>query len=114
MKKLILPDWANCTGKGRIEIDADAMYPDMLPAIGAPEIPSDLWLEAAYQCAKMEVQRAIGGTETAPEPGGALVITINSKPDKLWRQKGDGSKGAPREVAAFVRECWQRYNGGVI
>jgi len=113
MKKLILPDWADCTGKGRVEIDADAMYPQVLSAIGAPDIPNDLWLEAAHQVAKLEVQRALGGTDMAPEPGSALVIVIRCKPEKLWRQKGDGSKGEPRQVAAFVRECWQRYNGGV-
>jgi hypothetical protein len=74
-----LPDWLTRTDKGVFEIDPDIAYPAILEELGVAKKDIDqYWIEVAYQCAKLEVQRIITGTEADPRPQQPLLLTIIS------------------------------------
>lgn len=125
-----LPPWATMLSPGKVEIQADEFYPAILgelidldagvktndkkqaPVVfkGMEEL-DQYWLEVAFQCAKMDVQRAVQGTDDAPAEGGALTIFVNdnAKVAGTWAQKnyavGRGTKAAAqgKEARAFYK-----------
>jgi len=125
-----LPDWAKAVGPGVIDIFADAFYPDMLAELWDDENwPEDdgsdeaklcaglqreefnqYWLEVAFQCAKLDIQHAVAGTDLAPKKGGALRIIVvdGSKVDGKWAQK-DKPKGRGIEQARKGKESRAHY-----
>lgn len=66
MEKLsvILPKWAKQvrgTPIPKIEVDPDVCYPAFFKELGVePKDIDQYWLEVAYQCMKMELQRILG------------------------------------------------------
>ncbi|SFK74562.1 hypothetical protein SAMN05216302_101439 [Nitrosomonas aestuarii] len=116
MRTAQLPAWANAIAPGKIEIQADGFYPEWLELLGITEQDIDQYaLECAFQCAKMDIQFAIAGTELMPPPGGALVIIANdgSKSSGKWAQKnypeGKGVKAASKggEARAYFKRIRQ-------
>lgn len=131
-----LPSWATAIGPGVIETQADEFYPEILaelwadenwpdPIAEGDEAPTDeqvlckglqrteadqYWLEVAYQCAKLDIQHAVGGTDLAPEKGGALRIIImdSSKVDGTWAQEGKPA-GRGVETARKGKEARRHY-----
>jgi len=113
MRTAQLPAWANAIAPGKIEIEADGFYPEWLGLLGVADDDIDQYaLECAFQCAKMDIQFAVAGTELMPQEGGALVIIVNdgSKEAGKWRQKfypeGKGAKAASKGREA--REHYKR------
>jgi len=103
MRTAQLPAWANPIAPGKIEIEADGFYPEWLELLGVAYDDIDQYaLECAFQCAKMDIQFAIAGTELMPPAGSALVIIITdgSKETGKWKQKnyqeGRGAKAASK------------------
>ncbi|SEN43472.1 hypothetical protein [Nitrosomonas marina] len=113
MKTAQLPAWAKALAPGKIEIQASVFYPEWLALLGVAEKDiNQYWLECAFQCAKMDIQFAVAGTELMPSPGGALVILVKDD-DKVtgrWAQKnypeGKGVDAATRGKEA--REHYRR------
>ncbi len=74
------PEWAKLTEReGRIpliDVDTSRAYPAMLSELEV-EKPDQYWLEVAYQCLKMDVQKIAG-----------FSVEIHFKdPEKKWKQK---------------------------
>ena len=132
MKEANLPSWAESLGAGRVEIDAEQFYPEILDELWAnAEWPEEVqntiydglqrtevdqyWLEVAYQVAKMDIQSAVSGTDLMPEKGGALVIIIkdNSKEtDSSGTSKyaqRDKPKGRGADMASTGKEAREHY-----
>jgi len=109
-RELVLPKWAKVIAPGKIEIDADGFYPELLEELDAPEELDQYWLETAFQCAKMDIQLAVAGTEAKPKPGGALVIIVkdNSKESGKWALKNH-PKGKGVEAATKGREAREHF-----
>lgn len=106
-RELKLPSWAQVIAdpiseKGRvsvvIEADPDGFVPEWLKLIGAPEgKPDQYWIECAFQCAKMDLQKALEGTEFQPSLAGKPAeFRIKNRP--TWAlhnyQKGAGVEAA--------------------
>lgn len=76
MRKLELPEWAEVVGQGKIEMNADGFYTEWLALLGIPMGNITQYdLEMAFQCAKLDIQFAVAGTEFVPQ-GGALVLLV--------------------------------------
>lgn len=109
-RQATLPAWAKAISPGIIEIQADQFYPALLEELGVEEADIDqYWLETAYQCAKLDVQFAVAGTEHQAAPGGALRIIVKdtSKAENgtsRWAQiqypEGKGAKAAAQDKEA--------------
>lgn len=111
MKTAQLPAWAKALAPGKIEIQASAFYPEWLALLGANmDSLTQYDLECAFQCAKMDVQFAVAGTELMPQSGGALVILIkdDDKADGKWRQS-NYPEGKGVEAATKGREAREHY-----
>lgn len=113
MRQAQLPAWAKAIAPGKIEIEAAKFYPEWLGLLGVKEDQiNQYWLECAFQCAKMDIQFAVAGTELMPPEGGALVILVkdDDKASGKWAQKkypeGDGIKAAAQGKQA--REHYKR------
>lgn len=90
MKTAQLPAWAKALAPGKIEIQASEFYPEWLTLLGVElDAITQYDLECAFQCAKMDIQFAVAGTELMPPEGGALVILVkdDDKLDGKWKQK---------------------------
>lgn len=120
-KKAHLPPWAKALKNGRIEIDPDGFYPALLAELGAdPDSPTQYWLEVAYQCAKLDVQAAVAGSDLAAPAGGALVILMLNRPK--WKiadaPDPDAKSGTPGIVKATkgkeARAHYRRIRPSVI
>jgi len=85
-------DWASIT----IEADTDAYVAEWFGLLGVTK-PDQYWLEVAYQCAKLDLQTAIAGTEYDPRIGGKPAEFKFNRSDK-WALKlhptGKGIKAA--------------------
>ncbi|TVO75134.1 hypothetical protein [Sedimenticola selenatireducens] len=113
-RKASLPDWAKAIAPGKIDLFADHFYPELLMELGVEgEAIDQYWLEVAYQCAKLDVQNAIRGTDLMPKVGGALCLFVQD-PDKRWSQKnypeGKGAESATKGKEA--RDHYTRIRGG--
>ncbi len=90
MRKAQLPAWATAIAPGKIEIQASQFYPEWLGLLGVTEDQITQYdLECAFQCAKMDIQFAVAGTDLMPKEGGALCIFVkdNDKETDKWAQK---------------------------
>jgi hypothetical protein len=102
MRTAQLPAWATALAPGKIEIQASQFYPEWLTLLGLASLENltQYDLECAYQCAKMDIQFAIAGTDLMPPEGGALVILVkdDEKESGKWAQKnyppGKGAEAA--------------------
>lgn len=99
MSNANLPAWAKPIAKGRVEIDPNGFYPAFFKELGV--VKKDInqyWLTVGMQCAKWDVQRAIAGTDDAPQLGGALVLLAKDCP--AWKMdkfpKGKGADAAKK------------------
>lgn len=116
-----LPSWAKLAGTHGVlqvvRVDTHAAYPwvwEQLRACcqpGDPECPpehpdqDDYWLEVAYQCIKLELQRCMG----------RMDFEIHMKdPGKRWKQR---DPNGPRAKAAAqgrgARRCYFKLRGAV-
>lgn len=108
-RDLVLPPWAKIresvtseTGKVSvvIEMDPAGFVPEWLKLIGAPENREALTqyhVECAFQCAKMDVQSALQGTEFQPSLAGKPVeLRVMNRPEWALKQfrKGAGVQAA--------------------
>lgn len=86
MREVQLPSWAKITGPGKIEADADSFYKEWLGLMGleGKEI-TQYDLECAYQCAKLDLQLAVAGTDFVPQ-GGALAIRVKDTTKTLVKE----------------------------
>jgi hypothetical protein len=122
MKKANLPAWATAIAPGKIEIDAEQFYPELIdelwsddhwPAEGQPMADiqrkklDQYWLEVAHQCAKLDVQFAVAGTELMPKTGGALVILVKPGKTDYAQKKYPAGRGV--EAAAKGLEARAHY-----
>jgi len=114
-----LPDWM-IPLDGRIVVDPDRFYPAILDAIGAPKTLDRFWLECAYQCMKLEVQRLVSGTELDPRPALPLRITVVNRPKwRLTQNPADpkASPGYPEGAGASLatrrggRDAYRKWRG---
>jgi hypothetical protein len=111
-KRAELPDgWFKVDERGILVIDPDIAYPAILSALGVPEDHRDqYWVEVAYQCAKLEVQRVVTGTDADPRPDKALVIHILSDDGRKDRWAlANLPKGKGEELASKGREARLHY-----
>ena len=83
----VLPGWAARRADGVIVVDPAVAYPTLLHELGVlTEDLDQYWVEVAYQCTKMEIQRCLGGTEFDPRASGLpLAIKILNRPE--WALK---------------------------
>lgn len=101
-----------------VHVDVDIVYPSILKSLKL-EGPLDQYkLEVIYQCAKMEVQRLVGGSEHDPRPDRPLRIMIehaNADSKEKWALKnhpeGKGWETASKGYEA--REHYRRWRGFV-
>jgi hypothetical protein len=118
---LKLPDWAEVSGShGQLDVikvnthDAFPWIWDQLRKVckqGEPECPperpeeDDYWLEVAYQCIKLELQRCVGH----------FTFEIHMKdPGKKWRQSNpNGERARAAAQGRGARRCFARFRGSV-
>lgn len=103
-----LPAWLVRRADGCFVVDPDLAYPAILTELGVSQADYDqYWIEVAYQCAKLTVQKLVLGTELDPRPkghgkGSALVIVIESGGGRKDRwalakfKKGKGTSAATK------------------
>lgn len=81
-RDLKLPAWAEeiksvLADKGRVSavlsLDPDQYMPEWLALVGAPTKLDQYWVEVAHQCAKMDLQKSLEGTEYQPSVAGKPV-----------------------------------------
>lgn len=113
--KLALPDWAKVGGSvssraGRtsicIEADTDGAMREWFALLGNPK-PDRYWLEVAYQCAKMDLQKAIEGTEFDPRTAGKAAEFRFVRANQ-WAQKNH-PVGRGAELAAKGKQAREHY-----
>lgn len=88
-----LPEWAKALSVGKIEIDAEVFYPEIISELWDDknwpkettekmyeglqrEVVDQYWAEVAFQVAKMDIQSAVSGSDLMPKKGGALLIIV--------------------------------------
>lgn len=119
---LKLPTWAK-VGKSAhvesgkvsvsIEADTDLSIREWFSLLGVALADADqYWLEVAYQCAKMDIQLALEGTEYDPRTANAPVEIVFTRANH-WQQHlhpvGRGATRASRGQEA--REHFRRIRG---
>lgn len=111
MRTAQLPAWATALAPGKIEIQASQFYPEWLGLLGvALDNITQYDLECAFQCAKMDIQMAVAGTELMPPEGGALCIFVkdDDKESGKWAQK-NYPPGKGIEAASKGKEAREHY-----
>lgn len=107
MRKLELPSWAKVIGQGKVEADADSFYKEWLALLGVPlDSITQYDLECALQCAKLDIQFAVAGTDFVPS-GGALCIYIK---DTTKEPVGNAKDSGQVEYVSRWAQC--RYPKG--
>lgn len=106
-------DWMTVENNGVVVIDPNVAYPHILSQVGLdPDAPDQYALEAAYQCAKLEVARVMG-----PSRDAVRVIHIRSDGDRKDRwslanhRRGKGADAASKGLEA--RELYRQWRGVV-
>lgn len=113
-----LPPWAKQVPHKRwscirIECDPDVFYPYWLGLLGVDK-PDQYWLEVAYQCAKLDVQRALEETKYDPRVAQKPAeIRVLNRPKWALSQysRGKGTQAASQGKEA--REHYKRVRGRV-
>lgn len=122
-----LPTWASAIAPGKIEINAEQFYPDLLNQLWADENWQEsgvckglqrgeidqYWLEVAFQCAKLDIKNAVNGSELSPQKGGALLIMVkdDTKADSGISRYAMASykKGKNINYRAIYKEAREHY-----
>ena len=87
-KPLVLPPWARVSDHRSakvsicIDVDTEGYVNDWMALLAPPQI-DQYWLEVAYQCAKLDVQMALVGTEYDPRFSGKPAEFHFSKSPEL-------------------------------
>src|SRR5688572_14635538 len=119
MQEIKLPTWAkfvqdhhlveNGKVSAVIEADPDGFVPEWLELIGKKEEDkiTQYDLEVCFQCAKLDVQRALQGTDLQPSRGGKpYQLNILSRKEK-WSLKnfpeGKGIRAATQGVKVMEK-----------
>lgn len=93
----MLPPWAARRKDGVFIVDADAAYKAILKELKVKPADYDqYWLEVAFQCMKLEIQRTIGGTRFDPRSRDvptALCISIAGGKEKWALNKFPPGRG---------------------
>lgn len=105
-----LPDWAkahvNDGGMLVVEGDTDRYVAEWLQLLKV-KTPDQYWLEVAYQCAKMDVQTAIEGSEFDPRTCKKPHYILFSRSSKYALAQHPTGKGAA--AATQGREARDHY-----
>ena len=113
---LVLPRWAKVgPSKDKMAVvlkaDMDGAMTEWFELLGNPK-PDQYWLEVAYQCAKMDLQMALSGTQFDPRNAGKSSELHFSRAPQ-WAQsafpKGKGADAATQGREA--RGHYQRVRG---
>lgn len=120
--KLKLPPWAKIgesagTKRGDIaiciDVDTDGYIKEWLGLLSNPKV-DQYWLEVCYQCAKMDVQAALAGTEYDPRICNKSH-EIRMKSNRAWALKahpvGRGAHAATQGKEA--RAHYKRIRGSL-
>lgn len=116
MSELNLPAWAKIgdpDDKYSITLLAstDGYVDEWLPLLKIDK-PDQYWLEVAYQCAKMDLQRAIEGTEFDPRAAGKSAAIKFDRSEKYALNKHPTGKGAAAATQGReAREHYRRVRG---
>lgn len=97
----LLPTWATWMKPGKYAVDPDGFFPEILEAIGAPKKLDQCWLEKAFQCMKMEIQRVIRNTSLDPRPDRPLEIKVLNRPS--WALVNFPVGGTAEDLAEAVK-----------
>jgi len=98
-RPMVLPKWANLAKRHSdkvsvcIEVDTDGYIKEWLPLLGVQKV-DQYWLEVAYQCAKLDVQMALVGTEHDPRFSGMPAQFNFSKAPEWALTRHPHGKGA--------------------
>jgi hypothetical protein len=111
--ELLLPPWAEVGKSPRVEAgkvsvileaDTDGYVAEWFALLDV-KTPDQYWLEVAYQCAKMDLQMAISGTQYDPLVSGKPA-EFHFKRSERWAlknfQPGRGVQAASRDKEARV------------
>jgi hypothetical protein len=104
-RELKLPPWARVLSDASpavagkvsvvIEIDPDGFVPEWRDLLSAPSTLDQYWLECVWQCAKMDVQGALQGTQYQPSVSGKPVeIRVVNRPSYALRNYSEGAGAA--------------------
>lgn len=108
-KVLNLPSWAKVIDTAKIEMDAGKFYPEILEDFGVKEL-DQYWLEVAFQCAKLDVQLAVSGTEHQAPTGGALCLIVVDEGKQYAQSKYPEGKGAD-QAGKDAKSLWKKLRG---
>ena len=120
VREASLPSWATVLGKGKIEVDAEKFYPEILGELGVAEKDYDqYWMELSKTFMKFEVRLAIAGTALMPESGGASTIYIVDRSKAAegangvsrWAQEAHSEGRGIVEGAKDAREVFKKLRG---
>lgn len=109
---LPLPAWARVSKVSSdrvallIEADTAAAYQEWFALLGVTS-PDQYWLEVAYQCAKLDLQSALVGTEYDPRASGKPVQFNFSRALECAHVRHPKGKGA--DAATRGREARAHY-----
>lgn len=114
--KIQLPPWAKVVPFNdklciRIEADPDGYIPEWLELLEVKK-PDQYWLEVAYQCAKLDLQACLAGTDYDPRTAGkAAEFHFLNRPQWALNRhpKGRGINAASKGKEA--RAHYRRIRG---
>lgn len=97
-KEITLPKWAKVGPESNkvsiiIEVDTDAAMQEWIGLLEVTEL-DQYWLETAYQCAKMDVQKSIEGTKYDPRVAGKSAEFRFSRAENWAQAQYPAGRGA--------------------
>jgi len=119
-KELVLPSWAKLGEKKEnvalvIEADTDGFMKEWMSLLGVkPDEVDQYWLEVAHQCAKMDLQSALVGTDYCLN-GNAQPVEFHFSNAPQWAlKKFDEGKGiAAATQGREARAHFKRVRGSI-
>jgi hypothetical protein len=119
MNTLNLPSWASVDSDGSdkfavtILVDSAAAYTEWLTELGVDE-PTQFDIECAYQCIKMDVQRAVEGTEYDPRTAGKSHVIKFSRAEEFALANFPEGKGVGAATQGLqARNAYRKARGAV-
>lgn len=116
-ESLKLPDWAkvvetpNDRASITIEIDSRGAYREWLGLLEV-EKPDQYWLECAYQCAKLDVQMALTGSDYDPRASQKPALLKFTRADEFALRRFPAGKGTMAATEGReARRHYQRIRG---
>jgi hypothetical protein len=118
-RKVELPEWAKITDSNskvsiKINADTDGYVKEWFSLLGVTN-PDHYWLEVAYQCAKMDLQRAIENTAFDPRYAGkAAEFHFSGVPQWSMNRFQVGRGTGPASQGGEARKHFERIRGGKV